>query len=63
MLACRLQTNGMKPTIIEDSESDEDAIVNVNNDNDDNENDDTGSVMALPGPDLKKVIYLIIIYL
>ena len=34
--AKRLQTNGMKPTIIEDSESDEDAIVKAREDVEDN---------------------------
>ena len=32
----RLQANGMKPTIIEDSESDEDAITKAREDVDDN---------------------------
>lgn len=34
----RLQANGMKPTIIEDSESDEDAIINAKEDVEDNTN-------------------------
>lgn len=36
----RLQANGMKPTIIEDSESDEDAIINAKEDVEDNTNNE-----------------------